>query len=239
MEVNSFWKDTVKKRFLFMVCIVIAVGNIFADIPQEERRKNKILYVGGTFGLGPIIGSDGTVLGGNLSPLNIDWQMNRFLSLGSGLNFYFAPQSRYAAPKQTDPNSGIWETYNGMETHILFPLLLQFTHRPGIFSFEIGGGLYIAPVVMNTTVERTNDNGYTVSEGCGKNLFSAVNNNPFGFIVTGSTGIKTGQGILFLNLRYLRDFSEITVRFKDEEIGSHLWQMFGINVGYKFGFFSK
>jgi hypothetical protein len=212
-------------------------GSIFAQVPESELWKNKILYIGGSFGLGPVTGPDGTVLGGNLSPIQLDWQITKFFSLGSGLNFYFAPKIKYTALKQTDPDSGILETYAGMETHILFPLLLQFTYRPGIFSIELGGGLYAAPVVMNTTVERTNDNGYVVGEAYGKNLFSVDRNNPFGFVVSGSFGVKVGQGILFLDLSYLRDFSDITIKFKDEKAGHHLWNMFAVNIGFKYGFF--
>jgi len=216
------------KSIVFILFLAIAMtGSIYAQAP---------LYVGGSFGLGPIMGSDGNVLGGNLSPLQVNWQMTDFLALGTGMNFYFGPQTRYTALKQTDPDSGILETYNGMETHILFPLILEATFRPGIFSIELGGGLYAAPVVMNTTVERTNDNGYTISEGYGKRLFTSDHKNPFGFMVTGSFGVKAGQGILFLNMRYLRDFSEVTVKFNDEKIGSHLWNMIGFNIGYKYGF---
>ena len=230
----------MKKRVYILTFLMIALtGSLFAQISQEDIWKNKRLYLGGSFGLGPIIGSDGTVLGGNLSPLQVDWQINNFLSIGTGLNFYFAPQLRYTAPKQTDPTSGIMETYNGMETHILFPLILQYTYRPSIFSFEIGGGIYVAPVVMNTTVERTNENGFTVSEAYGKNLFSADHNNPFGFIATASVGVKVGQGILFFDVNYLRDFSEITVKFNGEKIGQHHWNMLGFNIGYKYGFFSR
>jgi len=212
---------------------------IFLAIVMTDNTfaQEKILYIGGSFGLGPIMGPDGTVLGGNLSPLLVNWQMTRLLALGTGMNFYFGPQTKYTALKQTDPDSGILETYNGMETHIIFPLLLEATFRPNIFSIEFGGGLYAAPVVMNTTVERTNDNGYTISEGYGKRLFTSDHNNPLGFIVTGSFGAKVGQGILFLNMRYLRDFSEIIIKFNDEKIGRHLWNMFGFNIGYKYGFF--
>jgi hypothetical protein len=227
----------MKKRY-FVFIFFLVVGNIFAQVPQSELWKNKILYIGGSFGLGPIIGQDRTVLGGNLSPLQIDWQITKFLSLGSGLNFYFAPETKYIAPKQTDPDSGILETYAGMETHILFPLLLQFTYRPSIFSIELGGGLYVAPVVMNTMVERTNDNGYTVAEAYGKNLFSVDQKNPFGFIVSGSFGVKVGQGILFLDLSYLRDFSEISVKFNGERVGHHLWNMLAVNIGFKYGLFN-
>ena len=92
---------------------------------------------------------------------------------------------------------------------------------------------------MNTTVERTNDNGYTVGEGYGKNLFTADHDNLFGFIVSGSFGVKAGKGILFLDLSYLRDFSELTVNFKGEKIGQHLWNLFAVNIGYKHGFFAR
>jgi len=225
----------MKKRTI--VCILLFVtGSIFAQTPPNPEFA---LYIGGKAGMGPIFGPDGTVSGGNLSPLQVEWQMTEFLSLGTGMGFYFAPQSKYTAPKQTDPGSGIMETYAGMETHILFPLTVHYTYRPGIFSFELGGGMYVAPVVMNTTVERTNDNGYTVGEGYGKNLFTADHDNPFGFIVSGSFGVKVGKGILFLDLSYLRDFSELTVIFKDEKIGQYLWNMFTVNIGYKHGFLAK
>ncbi|MCL2138047.1 MAG: hypothetical protein FWH41_00775 [Treponema sp.] len=228
----------MKRRISLFIFIAITVsGSIFAETVQDELWKNKILYLSGSFGLGPIMGPDVTALGGSLNPVQIDWQVTRWLSVGTGINFYFGPQAKYTAPKQTDPNSGIMETYSGVETHILFPLLLKYTLRPKIFSIEIGGGVYAAPVVMSTMVERTNDNGYTTSEAYGKKLFSAKGNNPFGFIVSGGFGVKAGQGIIFMDLRYLRDFSEVTIKFKDEKIGSHLWNMIAVNVGYKIGFF--
>ena len=230
----------MKRRIFLLIVIVIAVSSsIFAQVPEDELWKNKILYVSASAGLGPIFGSDGTVLGGNLSPIHVDWQITRFLSLGTGLNFYFSSQAEYTAPKQTDTASGIVETYGGMEAHILFPLLLKYNYRPGIFSFEIGGGPYVAPVAMNTTVKRTNDNGYTVSEGYGKNLFSVGRNNPFGFVASGSFGVKVWQGILFLDLRYLMDFAETTVKFNGEKIGEHRWNMLAFNIGYKYGFFNS
>lgn len=230
----------MKKICFICVLVFLATGSIFAQVPQSDMWKNKILYVGGSGGLGPIMGPDGISLGGNLSPIQLNWQITNFLALGSGLNFYFGPKTKHTALKQTDPASGIMETYGGMETHIVFPLLVEFTYRPRIFSIEIGGGLYAAPVAINTTVERTNDNGYTVSEGYGKNLFRASRNNPFGFIVSGSFGVKIGQGILFLDVNYLRDFSEITVKFSDDEkTGSHLWNMATFGIGYKYGFFNR
>jgi len=234
----------VKK--IYFSCLIFLLAESFfvapvlpAEVPQSDLWKNKVLYAGGSGGLGPVFGPDGTVLGGNISPLKLDWQITPFFALGSGLNFYFAPQTKYVAEKQTDPGSGIMETYAGMECHIIFPLQLKLTFRPNIFSFEFGGGLYVAPVVMNTMVERTNDNGYTVLEAYGKRLFSAGANNPFGFIVTGSAGVKVWQGILYLDLSYLRDFSEITVKFKDVNIGRHLWNMLAINIGYKYGFINS
>ena len=200
--------------------------------------KDKVLYLGGSFGLGTVSGPDGNALGGNLSPLRIDWQITKFLALGSGVDFYFAPKTVFTAPKQTDPDSGIFETYGGMETHIVFPLLLQLSYRPGIFSLEIGGGLYAAPIAMNTTVERTNDNGYTVSEGYGKKLFRAERDNPLGVVASAAFGVNVGRGILFLDLSYLRDFAETTVTFNGEKTGRHLWSIFSVNVGYKYGFFN-
>ena len=214
-------------------------AGVFAQVPQSELWKNKILYLGISGGLGPIWEPDGSVLGGNISPLQLDWQMTKFLALGTGLNFYFSPKTKYTAPKQTDPDSGILETYGGMETHIVFPLTLEFTYRPGIFSIEAGGGLYVAPVTINTTVERTNDNAYTTSEAYGRNLFSIDRGNPFGFLVSGSFGARVGQGILFFDVRYLRDFSELTVKFNDKKIGDHLWNMLAFNIGYKYGFFKS
>ena len=230
----------MKKSISILILFTIAAtGSVFAQVSQDDLWKNKVLYVGMSAGLGPIFGPDGTILGGNLSPLQLDWQMTNFFSLGTGLNFYFAPKTKHSAPKQSDPGSGETETYGGMATHILFPLLLQFTWRPGVFSIEAGAGPYVAPVVMNTTVERTNDNGYTVSEGYGKKLFTAERNNPFGFTARAGFGVKVGQGILFLDARYLMDFSETTVKFNDEKVGYHHWNILAFNLGYKYGFFNS
>ncbi|WP_010253458.1 hypothetical protein [Treponema primitia] len=222
----------MKMKACIIACILLLVtGNIFAQSPQ--------LYIGGKAGLGLITGQGGAVLGGNLNPIQLDWQMTKFFVLGTGMGFYFAPQTNQTALKQTDPGSGIMETYAGMETHMVFPLILKANFKPSIFSVEFGGGLYVSPVLMNTTVEKTNNNGYTVSEAYGKKLFSVDHPNPFGLIASGSFGVKIGKGILFLDLSYLRDFSEVTVKFNDENIGHHLWNMLAANIGYKHGILSK
>ena len=228
----------MKKAFL-VFAIFIAVGSVYAQVPNDDLWKNKVLYIGLSGGLGAVMGEDGTVLGGKLSPLQLDVQVTKYLAIGSAIDFYFGPKTRYTAPKQTDPDSGIMETYSGMETHILFPLLVQATWKPGIFSLGLGGGIYAAPVTMNTTVERTNDNGYTVSEGYGKRLFSVEKRNPLGFTVSGSFGVKAGPGIFFLNASYLRDFAEVSVKFNDINTGSHLWSMLSFNLGYKYGFINS
>jgi hypothetical protein len=218
-----------------LICLFLTIaGKTFGQAPSD-LWKNKALYVGGSWGLGPIMG-DGTVLGGNLIPARLDWQMTKFLALETSMGFYFGPQVRHTAPKETDPGSGITETYSGTETHIVFPLLLKLTLKPGVFSFDIGGGLYAAPLAMSTAVERTNDNGYTVSEAYGKNLFKLHRGNPFGLIADGSIGVKTGRGILFLDVSYLRDFSETTIKFKDKNVGQHLWNTLAIDLGFKYGF---
>ena len=224
---------------IFVLFAIITAGSVFSQVPQGDLWKNKILYVGASAGLGPIFGADGNVLGGNISPIQLEWQITRFFALGTGLNLYFGPKTQFTALKQSDPASGLTETYGGMETHIIFPLLLEFTYRPSIFSLEIGGGAYAAPIAMNTTVERTNENGYTISEGYGKKLFTAERDNPFGFLVKAGFGVKVGEGILFINGNYLRDFSEIIVKFHDEKAGNHLWNMLSINIGYKYGFFNR
>ncbi|MCL2478148.1 MAG: hypothetical protein FWF22_01510 [Treponema sp.] len=220
----------MKKRYIAIILFFIA-GSIFAQVPR--------LYVGGKAGLGPLFLQDGTDLGGNINPVQLGWQMNSSFLLETGMGFYFGPETKYTAPKQTDPGSGIMETYSGMETHMLFPLVVKATLRPGNFLVEFGGGLYVAPVLMSTGVERTNDSGYTVTEGYGKNLFSAETDNPFGFIVSGSFGVRIGHGVIFLDLGYLRDFSEVTVKFNDVSIRNNLWNILAVNVGYKYGFFQR
>lgn len=223
----------------YFVCIFFMLAStIFGQTSQLDHWKNKMLYVGGSWGLGPTTGPDGIILGGNLNPVQFDWQMTKFFALRTGLNFYFSPQIRHTAPKATEPDSGIIETYAGTEAHIVFPLLLKLTLRPGIFSFDAGGGFYASPVSMNTTIEHTNDNGYTIAEAYGKNLFSVDSANPFGFIVGGSAGVTVGQGILFLDVSYLSDFSEVTIKFNDENIGRHLWNTMAIDIGFKYGFFN-
>jgi hypothetical protein len=215
-----------------ITCILFfVVGSIFAQSPQ--------LYIGGKFGLGPIMEQDGSVLGGNLNPIQLDLKIAKFFAIATGMGFYFAPQISQTALKQTDPDSGIMETYAGMETHMVFPLILKVNFKPSIFFIEFGGGLYVSPVLMNTTVERTNDNGYTISEAYGKKLFQAHHPNPFGFIASGSFGVTIGKGIIFLDLSYLRDFSEVTIKFNDKKIDHHLWNMLAVNIGYKHGFLLK
>jgi len=219
------------KNRMLVIILFLTAGSVFAQTSQ--------FYIGGRAGMGPIFGSDGVILGGNLNPIQIDWQVSKFFALGTGMGFYFGPETKYTALKQTDPNAGMFETYSGMETHMVFPLLGKATLNSGILLFEFGGGVYAAPVLMNTMVERTNDNGYTVAEGYGKNLFSTELKTPLGVIASGIFGVKAGQGVIFLDISYLRDFSEVIVKFNNEKIGNHLWSTFTVNIGYKHGFLSK
>jgi len=216
-----------------MMKIKIAAA-IFLFAGISVFAQTPLFYIGGRAGLGPLFGPDGVALGGNINPLQIDWQITPGLVLETGMGFYFGPNTKYTAPKQTDPGSGIMETYSGMEVHMVFPLLAKAVLRPNVFLIEIGAGVYAAPVLMGTMVERTNDNGYTTAEAYGKNLFSA-GGSLFGIIATGSFGVKIGRGVLFLDLGYLRDFSDVTIKFNDTKIGNHLWNTLAINAGYKFG----
>jgi len=213
------------------ILMFLITGSIFAQTPQ--------LYVGGKAGLGPFFGSDGTVLGGNINPIQLSWQINSYLAFETGMGFYFGPETKYTAPKQTDPGSGIMETYSGMEAHMVFPLLVKATCNSGVFLLELGAGLYVSPVLMNTRIERTNENGYTVAENYGRNLFSTKSDNPFGFIFSGSFGVKIYRGVIFFDVGYLRNFSEVTIKFNEKEIGNHLWHTLAVNIGYKHGFFYK
>ena len=97
--------------------LFFAAGSLFAQTPK--------LYIGGKFGLGPTMLSNGVVLGGNLNTIQIDWQPTESLALETGMGFYFGPKTKHNALKQTDTGSGIIETYSGMETRIVFPLLLK------------------------------------------------------------------------------------------------------------------
>jgi len=65
---------------------------LFAQTPQ--------LYIGGKFGLSPTMLSDGVVLGGNLNPIQIDWQPTESLALETGMGFYFGPQTKHNALKK-------------------------------------------------------------------------------------------------------------------------------------------
>ncbi|MCL2879941.1 MAG: hypothetical protein FWF29_06840, partial [Treponema sp.] len=103
---------------IFLLCMA---GSVFAQVPR--------IYIGGRAGMGPVFGQDGTVLGGNLNPVQFDWQIAKFLALGTGIGFYFGPETKHNAPQQTDPGSGIIETYSGTETHMVFPLVVKATFR--------------------------------------------------------------------------------------------------------------
>ena len=225
------------KKIIFISLLTLVAANIFSQTQPDELWKSRALYIGASGGLGPITGPDGTVLGGGLGPLRVDWQITNYLALGTGLGFYFGPKTMFTAPKQTDPSSGIFETYGGMEAHIIFPLLVKYTLKPKIFSIELGAGAYVATVAINTTVERTNENGYTVSEAYGKKLFTSDRKNPFGFTASGTFGVKVWQGIMFLDVSYFRDFSETTVFFNDQKAGRNLWNILAFQIGYKYGFF--
>jgi hypothetical protein len=115
---------------------------------------------------------------------------------------------------------------------MLFPILLKLNFRPGSFRFSPYGGIFVFAPTGKAEYSRHPDG----DEGS----FSWSPAAPFGFSIGFEAARKLGPGILSADIRYLGDFSNITVRDSVTRIdGSetvYKRSMLSFVLGYSFGF---
>jgi hypothetical protein len=105
---------------------------------------------------------------------------------------------------------------------LIVPLLAKATLRPGMFSLAGFGGLYVSFPISQ--VERYSSFSADSRFEDGRPLF--------GFTVGGSAGLGSRDGILFLDIRYMRDFGK--TRFEGNAYGR---SMVSVGIGFEVGLF--
>jgi TolB-like protein len=117
-------------------------------------------------------------------------------------------------------------TYSYDSTSLVIPVLAKFTFKPGIFVVAGFGGIYF-PIPLGET--RYSDS-YANTTGTGTITPSV------GFTAGGSFGIKTGEGILFADIRYMMDFGATQFSGADFTADVYKRQIVSFGLGYEIGF---
>ena len=108
---------------------------------------------------------------------------------------------------------------------MIIPVLVKLTLRPDIFSLGLFAGAYFSfPGQVN----------YSDSY-LGKSEKRSASPNP-GFVAGASAGIKLGPGSLFMDMRYMSDFSETKVQGSGRTSEIYKRGMAAFGIGYEIGF---
>jgi hypothetical protein len=119
---------------------------------------------------------------------------------------------------------------------MLFPFLLKLNFRPGSFRFSPYGGIFVFAPLGKAEYSRHPEG----KEGS----YSWSPAAPFGFSIGFEAARKLGPGILSADIRYLGDFSNITIHDSVTHTNTNGTEtvykrsMLSFVVGYSFGFVS-
>jgi hypothetical protein len=116
-------------------------------------------------------------------------------------------------------------TYTYSSRSLIVPLLAKMTFRPGPVSLAGFSGMYFSLPI--TTIER-HDSFHRKSEFASGGVL-------LGFAVGGSFGIALDDGVLFLDLRYMKDLG--AVRFQGRD--AYTRGMVSIGIGVEMGILGR
>jgi hypothetical protein len=115
---------------------------------------------------------------------------------------------------------------------LLFPVLFKLNFRPGNVRIAPYGGLFAFMPLGDTQ--------YSRYPGGGEESFPWSPEVPLGFSAGLEVARKLGPGILSADIRYLEDFSNITIQDKITNAGEtetvYKRNMLSFTIGYSFGF---
>jgi hypothetical protein len=226
------------KKYLLCVALIMYGGICFAQttILPGELWKHKRFYMGLRAG-GSVHSYDtqGTAYSGSnvKNSVSFDGAVHFALQLTE----LFALQTELAITEdsaevhrknETRAAFGVPQylyntTYTFTQRSLLLPLLAKATFRPGRLSLAGFGGMY-ASVPLNKLERR--DSFHNESESAS----SAIR---MGLAIGGSAGIALADGVLFLDVRYLRDLGNS--RFNTD---IYKRNMLSIGIGIEMGFLS-
>jgi hypothetical protein len=205
------------------------IVNLINAVPDDDTWKNKWIYLGAKFGPSLhfyMTGSDSfnkdvqqdiqsfTVEAG----LEASVQVLDFLSVQTEVVFSMDSADYRDLNKQ---GLGAQDTVDRMyrSTYLYFPLILKAVIKPGrTFLVEPYGGAYL-------------------NAGLGGDMRLSIG----GWLAGADFGFKVGSGVLFIDLRYARDFLDSTVSGSGEyrELVEFGRQTATISAGYKIGFLNR
>jgi hypothetical protein len=135
--------------------------------------------------------------------------------------FAIQPEIVYSGDTVSANNTDIDVTIN--TSTLTIPILVKLTFRPGNFYLAGFTGPYFSFPLGAMAIER---NGTTESYG-----YTA----PMGISGGADVGIKLGQGVLFLDVRYSADLKY----FWANDSAQFTRSIFSVSLGYNYGFINK
>jgi hypothetical protein len=109
---------------------------------------------------------------------------------------------------------------------LLIPVLAKGTLRPSVFSINGLAGLYFSIPLGQAG---WTDSFYGTSA-------SGDISTSVGFAAGGSFGIKIGSGLLFLDIRYMADFTKTKIELPEISADVYRRSMLAFGIGYKMGY---
>ncbi|MHC6201600.1 outer membrane beta-barrel protein [Breznakiellaceae bacterium SP9] len=136
---------------------------------------------------------------------------------------FFALQTEMVFSTDTVAVNGNYGALSISSRTLAVPLLAKFTWRPGNFYLAAFGGPNVALPLGPLELK---EDGVTSRYGFKPN---------FGLTAGANAGIRLGQGVLFLDLRYSGDLMFV----RSEGEGQYRRNIFSVSVGYSFGLIDK
>jgi hypothetical protein len=204
----------------------------------EEAWKNKRFYMGLRPGASlHLYETEGGAYSGGSAKNNASFdfaaqfavQFNRFIAVQTEVMASADSAGVSRSEQETDGSGAVLYTYDTLyafnSRSLLIPLLIKPTIRPGIYSFSLFGGIYFSVPLgkMDYSDSFSGDKG---SSAVGPEL---------GWEVGGSAGIKVGPGVLFADLRFLKDFDATKIQSGGKIIEVYKRAMAAFSLGYEIG----
>jgi hypothetical protein len=121
-------------------------------------------------------------------------------------------------------------SYNTTDTFtsksLLIPFFAKVTWRPGIFAVNGLAGIYFT---LPLSQMEWSDSFYGTSQ-------SGHITSSMGFAAGGSLGVKLGPGILFADVRYMRDFGNTKIEGENFTMDIYNRSLLSFGIGYEIGF---
>jgi hypothetical protein len=131
-----------------------------------------------------------------------------------------------------DASGNLKYSYNTVESFstksLLVPLLAGINFYPSIFSLSIYGGLY-SDIPFSGLYK---DSFAGTEEEFKRNIL-------FGYAVGGSAGMEIGPGIMFLDVRYMGDFTNTKATITNRPAENYKRRILAFGIGYKIGFINQ